>query len=105
CASARKWQAASAPAESHLLDDVVVPHATVEFHERGHRAWLDDCLLDVHAGKRADRVHRLPSRQHQKFDLVTELAATELCAGKAPDLAQLGDDLVAEMLRVRVRLR
>src|SRR5438034_4239134 len=97
------WQAA--PARSHVLDDVVMPHATVEFDERGHRVWLDHRLLDVHAGKRADRVHGSPSRQHQKLDLVTELAATELRAGKARDMAQLGDDLLAEMLRIRARLR
>ena len=70
-----------------------------------YRVRLDDRLLDVHAGKRADRVHGLPSRQHQKLDLVTELAASELCARKARDMAQLGDDLLAEMLRVRARLR
>src|SRR5262249_57482966 len=90
---------------SDLVEDVVVPDATVEFHERGHRVRLDDRLIDVHAGKRADRVHGLPSRQHQKLDLVTELAASELCARKARDMAQLGDDLLAEMLRVRARLR
>jgi hypothetical protein len=80
-----------------------MPHATVEFDERGHRVWLDDRLLDILPGKRADRVHGSPSCQHQKLDLVAEPAATELRAGKSRDVAQLGDDLLAEMLRVRAR--
>ena len=80
-------------------------HATVEFDERGHRGWLDDCLLDVFPGKRADRVHGSPSRQHKKLDLVVELAPTELRTRKSDDTAQLGYDLLTEMLRVHVRLR
>jgi len=90
---------------SHLLDNFVVPHTAVELDERGHRAWFDDRLLDVLPGKRADRVHGSPSRQHQKLDSVVELAPTELRAGKSGDAAQLRYDFLAEMLWVRVRLR
>jgi hypothetical protein len=88
-----------------FFDEVVMPHVTVEVDERSDRAWFDDGLLDVHPGKRADRVHGPPSRQDQKFDLVIEMATTKLRADKSRHMAQLGYDFLAEMLRIRFCFR
>src|SRR5579859_233558 len=63
---------------------------------------FDLSLIEILAGEAADRIHRLPAREHHEFDSLVQQTLAQMGAEKAFDMAQFGHHHLTEMLRVIV---
>jgi hypothetical protein len=62
----------------HVFNHFVVSHVRIEIDERGDRAGLDDCLVDLAPGETLDGADISPTGQNQKFNFVADQPFAEL---------------------------
>src|SRR5439155_9896730 len=84
-------------------DDAVVAHFAVVIGEERRRFAVHDRALELFAGERADRVERLPPRDHDDFDAAVLLAFHQARAAVSRDRRELRQHDAAEVFGILLR--
>jgi hypothetical protein len=77
----------------------------VEIDEGSDCAWFNDGSIDRRASERPDRIHGLPTCEHQELDLVANSALAQMRAKESRKLSELRDHGVSKMSRICVGAR
>src|SRR5262249_56248332 len=77
------------PRGSGRSQNLVVADRIVESHEGGTSLGLYDCQFRLVARKRPHRIHRVPQREHQVFDLFPLSVTSQIEASDAVRLLGL----------------